>query len=471
MIFSSVLFLFRFLPLFMAVYFMAPKRMKNFVLLVGSLFFYAWGEPEYVILMVVSILFHYASVLLMERCLKSDCMRGAKIWITSILCIDIFVLALFKYSGFLPLPIGISFYTFQAISYSIDVYRKDSKAEKNLIIFASYITMFPQLIAGPILQYKSIEKEFHERSVSWEDIFCGIRCFIIGLSKKVLLANNAGLLWDQIKGQVMYGSSLSMMTAWLGVVLFAFQIYFDFSGYSDMAMGLGRMMGFHFIPNFRYPYLARSVTEFFRRWHISLGSWFRDYVYIPLGGSRKGIARQIFNLLIVWALTGIWHGAGLPFLCWGLWFWVLLVIEKVLKKAMSDMGRIDQTGGMIRHLTESMRWLYTMMAVLIGWCIFESPDLNFLILYLKCMFIPQKLTDPDSMYLLMENRSWLIIMTVAATPFGTRIRNRLRQLSEETYFANRIYFTAETVIMGALMILNISYLVSESYNPFLYFRF
>ena len=470
MIFSSVLFLFRFFPLFMAVYFTAPKRMKNFVLLVGSLFFYAWGEPKYVILMVVSILFHYAAVLLMERCLESDRMRGAKIWITSILFIDIFVLALFKYSGFLPLPIGISFYTFQAISYSIDVYRKDSKAEKNLIIFASYITMFPQLIAGPILQYKSIEKEFHERSVSWEDIFCGIRCFIIGLSKKVLLANNAGLLWDQIKGQVMYGSSLSMMTAWLGVVLFAFQIYFDFSGYSDMAMGLGRMMGFHFIPNFRYPYLARSVTEFFRRWHISLGNWFRDYVYIPLGGNRKGIARQIFNLLIVWALTGMWHGAGLPFLCWGLWFWVLIVLEKTLKFTMNKR-KTGHTDGMKRYLWGSMRWLYTMTAVLIGWCIFESPDMNFLILYLKSMFVPQKLADPDSMYLLLENRNWLIIMAAAATPLGVRIVSRMKQLTGEKGFENRIYFAAETVFMGVLMIFNIAYLVSESYNPFLYFRF
>ena len=471
MIFSSVLFLFRFLPLFMAIYFTAPKRLKNLVLLVGSLFFYAWGEPEYVILMIVSVLFHYAAVLLMERCLESDHKRCAKIWITGILCVDILVLALFKYSGFLPLPIGISFYTFQAISYSVDVYRKNSKAEKNLIIFASYITMFPQLIAGPILQYRSTEKEFHERSVSWEDIFCGIRCFIIGLSKKVLLANHAGLLWNQIKGQVTGGNSLSMMTAWLGVTAFAFQIYFDFSGYSDMAMGLGRMMGFHFMPNFRYPYLSRSVTEFFRRWHISLGNWFRDYVYIPLGGSRRGMVRQIFNLLVVWALTGIWHGAGLPFLCWGLWFWVLLVIEKSLQQAISDMGKIYQAGGMIRYLFGIMRWIYTITAILIGWCIFESPDLNFLILYLKSMFIPQKLTDPSGMYLLLENRRWLIIMTVAATPFGAGIVNRMRQLSEEKFFTDRICFNAEAVIAGVLMILNIAYLVSESYNPFLYFRF
>lgn len=471
MIFSSVLFLFRFLPLFMAFYFMAPKRMKNFVLLIGSLFFYAWGEPEYVILMIVSILFHYAAVLSMECCLESDRMRASKIWITGIICVDILLLALFKYSGFLPLPIGISFYTFQAISYSVDVYRKECKAEKNLIMFASYITMFPQLIAGPILQYRSTEKEFHKRSASWEDIVCGIRYFIIGLSKKVLLANNAGVLWNHIKGQVVQDSPLSMMMAWLGILAFAFQIYFDFSGYSDMAMGLGRMMGFHFMPNFRYPYLSRSVTEFFRRWHISLGSWFRDYVYIPLGGSRRGMLRQIFNLFVVWALTGIWHGAGLPFLCWGLWFWVLLVIEKVLQKVMSDMRRIYQTGRMIRYLTGVMRWLYTMIAVLIGWCIFESPDLNFMVLYLKSMFTPQKLTDPDSMYLLLEYKRWFIIMAVAATPLGAEIRNRLRQLSEKKCFESRIFFTAEAVITGALLILNIAYLVSESYNPFLYFRF
>ena len=470
MIFSSVLFLFRFLPLFMAVYFMAPKRMKNFVLLVGSLFFYAWGEPEYVVLMATSILFHYMTVLSMERCLESTRIRGAKIWITSIICVDVLVLALFKYSGFFPLPIGISFYTFQAISYSVDVYRKDSKAEKNLIMFASYITMFPQLIAGPILQYKSIEREFRERSVSWEDISSGIRCFIVGLSKKVLLANNAGLLWNQIKGQAAGGNMLSMLTAWLGVTAFAFQIYFDFSGYSDMAMGLGRMMGFHFIPNFRYPYLSRSVTEFFRRWHISLGSWFRDYVYIPLGGSRRGIVRQIFNLFVVWALTGIWHGAGLPFLCWGLWFWVLITAEKLLQPVISKM-KMCQTDKIIIDISGGLRWLYTMIAVLIGWCIFESPDLNFMVLYLKSMFTPQKLTDPDSMYLLLEYKRWFIIMAVAATPLGAEIRNRLRQLSEKKGFESRIFFTAKAVITGALMILNIAYLVSESYNPFLYFRF
>lgn len=470
MIFSSVLFLFRFLPLFMAIYFTAPKRLKNLVLLVGSLFFYAWGEPEYVILMIVSILFHYAAVLLMESCQNTDHMKAAKIWIISIICVDILILVLFKYSGFLPLPIGISFYTFQAISYSIDVYRKDSKAEKNLIIFASYITMFPQLIAGPILQYKSTEREFHERSVSWEDIFCGIRCFIMGLSKKVLLANNAGLLWNQIKGQAAGGNMLSMLTAWLGVTAFAFQIYFDFSGYSDMAMGLGRMMGFHFMPNFCYPYLSGSITEFFRRWHISLGNWFRDYVYIPLGGNRKGMARQIFNLFVVWALTGIWHGAGLPFLCWGLWFWILISAEKLLQPMMCKRKR-TQTDRIAAYLFCGMRWLYTMIAVLIGWCIFESPDLNFLILYLKSMFIPQKLTDPGGMYLLLEYKRWFTIMAIAATPLGAVIVNRLRQLSGNDYFEGRIYFTAETVITGVLLILNIAYLVSESYNPFLYFRF
>ena len=320
MVFSSVLFLFRFLPIFMICYFITPQRMRNITLFLGSLIFYAWGEPIYVILMLFSTISDYLHGLWINKCSRKS---TAKIFLVSSIVVNLAMLGFFKYTDFiiqcinsatgatipllnLPLPIGISFYTFQTMSYTIDVYRGEAKVQKNILDFGVFVTMFPQLIAGPIVKYTDIQDDIHNHKADMETISYGIKRFIIGLAKKVLIANNIGALWDKIS--LMNFSELNAMTAWLGVLAFAFQIYFDFSGYSDMAIGLGAIMGFRFPENFNYPYISCSITEFWRRWHITLSSWFRDNVYIPLGGNRKGGGRQIFNILIVWMLTGIWHG-------------------------------------------------------------------------------------------------------------------------------------------------------------------
>lgn len=331
MVFSSVLFLFRFLPIFMILYFAtylcpAARRMRNVILFLGSLFFYAWGEPVYVVLLLFSTLSDYVHGRLIDRFRKR---KIAKVLLVSSIIINLGVLGFFKYADFvigavnqlagtqiplleLPLPIGISFYTFQTMSYTIDVYRGKAKVQKNLLDFGVFVTMFPQLIAGPIVRYTDVQDDLRDHHGSIEDVSYGCKRFCVGLAKKVLLANNLGLLWEETAA--LGAENLSMLMAWVGILAFAFQIYFDFSGYSDMAIGLGAMMGFRFPENFNYPYISESVTEFWRRWHMSLGQWFRDYVYIPLGGNRKGTARQVLNILIVWILTGIWHGAGWNFL-------------------------------------------------------------------------------------------------------------------------------------------------------------
>ena len=375
MVFSSVVFLFRFLPVFFICYFLAPGRMKNGILFLGSLFFYAWGEPVYVLLMLFSTLSDYFHGLLLERCRKKSARRAV---LCSSVIINLLMLGFFKYADFLigawngitgmtvpllqlPLPIGISFYTFQTMSYTIDVYRGEVKAQHNLLDFGVFVTMFPQLIAGPIVRYKDVEKRLHKRRINPEHVSLGMQRFCIGLGKKVLLANPLGELWETVSK--MEYSGMSAMTAWLGILAFAFQIYFDFSGYSDMAIGLGYMLGFHFPENFRYPYVSTSVTEFWRRWHISLSSWFKEYVYIPLGGNRKGLPRQLINILIVWMLTGIWHGAGWNFLLWGLWFAFWLILEKLF------LGKV------LERLPEGIGFLYNGIVVLLGWVLFalETP--------------------------------------------------------------------------------------------------
>lgn len=367
MVFSSVMFLFRFLPIFMICYFVVPRRMKNFILFLGSLFFYAWGEPVYVVLMLFSTVSDYTHGLLVDR------FRGKKkatFFLISSIVINLLLLGFFKYADFLigvfntvagtaypilelPLPIGISFYTFQTMSYTIDVYRGDAKVQKNLLDFGVFVTLFPQLIAGPIVKYRQVENELHDRPMNVYKISYGAKRFVIGLAKKVLIANNIGALWAEIS--VMDYGSMSALTAWIGIWAFAFQIYFDFSGYSDMAIGLGACLGFTFPENFNYPYISRSVTEFWRRWHITLGSWFREYVYIPLGGNRKGLGRQLLNILIVWMLTGIWHGAGWNFLLWGLWFAFFLILEKIFWRKVCEV----LPGGFGR--------VYTCLVVLFGW--------------------------------------------------------------------------------------------------------
>lgn len=453
MVFSSILFLFRFLPIFIICYFLAPgKRMKNIILFLGSLIFYAWGEPVYVSLMLFSTVVDYALGRLI------DANRGkpaAKVFLATSIIVNLSLLGVFKYAKFLPLPIGISFYTFQTMSYTIDVYRGEAKVQKNILDFGVFVSMFPQLIAGPIVKYKVVAESLHDRPIDINQISYGVKRFVIGLAKKVLIANNAGELWEIICAMD-YGS-MSTLSAWLGVVAFAFQIYFDFSGYSDMAIGLGAILGFHFPENFNYPYLSASVTEFWRRWHITLGSWFREYVYIPLGGNRKGLGRQMLNILIVWALTGIWHGAAVNFLLWGLWFAVFLILEKLF------------LGKWLDSLPKLFSRIYTGLVVLFGWVLFAVE--KSIGSYFKAMlnFNQGSLLDAKGLYLGREYLVLLLVAVVASTPMISSWIEKLK--SSRTGYAMAVYRLGEKVIPPVLLLLSIAYIVEASYNPFLYFRF
>ncbi|MBQ7926977.1 MAG: MBOAT family protein [Lachnospiraceae bacterium] len=471
MVFSSIVFLFRFLPIFMICYFLAPGRMKNFILLLGSLFFYAWGEPVYVLLMLFSTVSDYMHGLLIGH------YHGrwqAKIFLISSIVVNLGVLGFFKYADFLigllngipgveisllqlPLPIGISFYTFQTMSYSIDVYRGEVKAQKNLLDFAVFVTMFPQLIAGPIVKYHQIDAQLHTRKADVQQVYQGVVRFVIGLGKKVLLANNLGLVWSQISGGVV--GELTVLTSWLGIICYAFQIYFDFSGYSDMAIGLGKVLGFHFPENFNYPYISASVTEFWRRWHISLSTWFREYVYITLGGNRKGLSRQLVNILIVWMLTGIWHGAGVNFLLWGLWYALFLILEKLF------------LGSLLKVLPKTVGRIYTWFVVLVGWVFFELQSAESIGTYLAGMFGVNGLgwADRQGVYVLLQQAVVLIIGAIGATPL---IKNSVKSLGKvESGGPMLVFRLGAAVSIPLLLLLCIAYIVDASYNPFLYFRF
>lgn len=471
MVFSSILFLFRFLPIFMICYFVSPQRMRNVILFLGSLIFYAWGEPVYVVLMLFSTVSDYLHGRGIAVCRGKS---AAKWLLASSLCINLLVLGFFKYCDFLiqafngiagtsvpilnlPLPIGISFYTFQTMSYSIDVYRGEAKVQKNLLDFGVFVTMFPQLIAGPIVKYTAVQDDLHTHRANMTQISYGCRRFVVGLAKKVLLANNIGALWEEISAVNFAG--MDIMTAWMGILAFAFQIYFDFSGYSDMAIGVGAVMGFHFPENFKYPYLSFSVTEFWRRWHISLSSWFRDYVYIPLGGNRKGLARQIVNILIVWTLTGIWHGAGWNFLFWGIWFAVFLILEK--------MG----IGMVLHYLPKTVGYIYTALVVLVGWVFFSVESFAGVVEYLKAMFglNGAGLFSRQALYLGGEYVILFVAAVLACLPLGHMIAEKLRK--SRTGYGMGLYFVAEKVVLGGLLLTSIAYVVAASYNPFLYFRF
>ncbi len=471
MVFSSILFLFRFLPFFMICYFAAPGRVKNFVLFLGSLIFYAWGEPVYVVLMLFSAVSDYIHGRLIDTRRGT---RAAKWLLASSLIINLLLLGFFKYADFLiqsvnavtgaaipllklGLPIGISFYTFQTMSYTIDVYRGEAKAQKNLLDFALFVTMFPQLIAGPIVKYRQIEGSLHVRRADIRDISYGVKRFVLGLAKKVLLANNVGLLWNAVKG--MDYTAVSVLTAWLGILAFALQIYFDFSGYSDMAIGLGSVMGFSFPENFNYPYISASVTEFWRRWHISLSSWFKEYVYIPLGGSRRGLPRRIINLLIVWMLTGIWHGAGWNFLLWGLWFAVFLIAEKLFWGEV-----LSRLPGLVGHV-------YCLIVVAVGWAVFELESVGAVRTYLGAMFGVggRVLRDRQALYLGRENLVLLVVCVLASTPLFAKIAGRLKD--SRAGLSRAAYRVGEKMVPVALLLLSIAYVTDASYNPFLYFRF
>lgn len=470
MLFSSITFLFIFLPLTLLLYYLVPFRMKNYVMLAASLIFYAWGEPVYIILMILSIILNYFCG--QDIYEKRDNARAMKMSLMFGVVMNLLILGFFKYYGLLmdtinailpidipyrvlALPIGISFYTFQAMSYLIDVYRKEVKPQENVLYFALYISMFPQLIAGPIVRYIDIEEQLKERSINSTKFGEGAMYFIRGLAKKVVLANTFGSIYEQVAAMQM--GSFSTLTAWVGAIAYAFQIYFDFGGYSDMAIGLGKMFGFEFLPNFNYPYIAKSITDFWRRWHISLSTWFREYVYIPLGGNRCTPSRHILNLLIVWMLTGLWHGAQWNFMFWGLYYGVILILEKYL------------WGSKIEKLPSAVQHIYAFVLVLFGWVFFFSPTLGYAGQYLKVMFgIGAKgIFDKQGFFMIFTNWLLIVIAILASAPRGYKLLKKITGCwqSEEV----RAIVTCAVYI--AMFLLCIAFLVTETYNPFLYFRF
>lgn len=467
MVFSSLLFLFRFLPVMILAYYAVPRRFRNGVLFIGSLFFYGWGEPVYISLLLFSTAVDFFHGKLIGKFLgegRRDLARGAVI---SSAVINLSLLGFFKYAGFLTetvnritgagilvpalaLPVGISFYTFQTMSYTIDVYRGKARVQDSIVSFGAYVSMFPQLIAGPIVRYSTIAGELDCRRETPEEFEAGVRIFLTGLAKKVLLANPMGELWTQVQGAA---GDRTVAMVWLGIFAFGMQIYFDFSGYSDMAVGLGRMFGFHFPENFRYPYISRSVTEFWRRWHISLGSWFREYVYIPLGGNRKGNARQAVNIMTVWLLTGIWHGAGWNFLLWGGYFGILLLAEKLV------------LGKRLERLPGALQTAYALLAVFCGWVLFAHDDLRTGLEYFRQMAglggIP--LLNGRTVYMIMTSLPLMAAAAVGATPAAAWAGRRMTDIPQV-----RICLP---VLTAGLLLLCTAYLVNAGYNPFLYFRF
>lgn len=464
MVFSSLTFLFAYLPIVLAVYYLVPMRWRNLVLLLVSLFFYGWGEPVYVLVMIFSILMNWIFGNFISRYRDSD-RKKAKHFLVGCIVVNLALLGFFKYWDFfasnlnhlglslpilrLSLPIGISFYTFQTMSYPIDLYRKQTDPQKSLVSFGAYVCMFPQLIAGPIVRYVDVAKQLDHRTLSRQSFYDGTRRFIVGLCKKVLLANNAGQVFETISHLPV--CERSVLTAWLGIILYAFQIYFDFSGYSDMAIGLGKMLGFDFPENFNYPYISDSITEFWRRWHMTLSFWFRDYVYIPLGGNRHGLKRQLINIMIVWLLTGFWHGASWNFVLWGVYYGVILIMEKLFL-----LKWLKKSPGWVRHV-------YTIFVFLIGWVLFAFTDLNAIGGYLSSLFFASGvLADGRAWFYLRDNMVLLIVSTIACTPIAKTGWNILNTEKGEVLVP---------VLTVAGLAVCTAFIVDASYNPFLYFRF
>lgn len=466
MLFSGIPFLYYFLPCTLALYFLAPKKLKNAVLLLMSLLFYAWGEPRYVLLMVAVIAVGYVFGLLIG---KTRGTKAAKLCLTLAVVTFLAILGWFKYSGFfaenfealtgmalaiprVALPIGISFYTFQIMSYTVDVYRGDTAAQKNPVTLAAYTAMFPQLIAGPIVRYVDVEKQLEYRTHSIEKVSLGIRRFTLGLAKKILIANALGELCDVFRAS----DDKSVLFYWLYAAGFMLHIYFDFSGYSDMAIGLGKIFGMDFMENFNYPYISRSVTEFWRRWHMSLGSWFRDYVYIPLGGNRCGKARQLFNIFVVWMLTGLWHGAAWNFVVWGLFFAVLLLVEKLF---------------LLEHLKRVpvLPRIYVLFAVLVSFVIFNAADMAQAMSDIGGLFGAGgiALSSVEAVFALRNYGFILLLAILGATPLPKMAASRM----ENSAGGAKLLAVAEPVVLTALLLVMTAYLVDGSFNPFLYFRF
>ena len=475
MVFSTPLFLFYFFPVTLGLYAIVPRGRifwKNLVLLLCSLFFYAWGEPTYVLLMLFSIAMDYGLGLWLEREKTRRGGRPKRVLVLAV-ALNLLLLGFFKYADFLigtvnaltgadlpllhlPLPIGISFYTFQAMSYIVDLYRGDVEVQRDIVSFGTYVSLFPQLIAGPIVRMRTVAGELRCREENFDEFGAGVRRFAAGLCKKVLLANTVGQVWESISA--MEAADMPVLTAWLGLLAFTFQIYFDFSGYSDMAIGLGRMFGFHFLENFDYPYISRSITEFWRRWHMSLSSWFKEYVYIPLGGNRHGLLRQIRNILIVWLLTGVWHGAGWNFVAWGLYFGVILILEKLFLLRLLD------------RLPRFFRHVYALLLIVLGWAIFAFDSLGDGLGLIRALFggYGQALWDSRSLYLLYSNALLLALLILGSTPLPKKLFDwASAKLLERPALAG----AGEMLLVGGGMVLSVAFLVDASYNPFLYFRF
>ena len=467
MVFSSLLFIFVFLPTILCVYYLSPRFLKNSIIVIASLIFYAWGEPIYILLMLFISVFDYVNGLMIDKYIEKKTICRVVLLIS--LIVNLGILGFFKYYGFLinninatldlniavvdlPLPIGISFYTFQSISYIVDVYLGKVKAQKNIISYATFVTMFPQLVAGPIIKYIDVVKQIENRKESIALFGEGAMLFIIGLSKKVLLANNIGIVWQNIKSCPM--EEISVLSAWIGIIAFTFQIYFDFSGYSDMARGLGKMFGFQLMQNFNYPYISKSITEFWRRWHISLSSWFKEYVYIKLGGNRVGSLKLYRNLFIVWFLTGFWHGASWNFIVWGLYFGVFISIEKIFL-----LKWFENKPAFIGHI-------YTLIVVVVGWVFFEFKNILQGISFIKIMFgFSSVFIDTNALYYIYTNAILFITLVICSTPLP---KNIVMKCQEKMRIANDI---AVPLIFPMLLFFCTAYLVNLSYNPFLYFRF
>ena len=464
MVFSSLVFMFAYLPITLLAYYLVPRQGRNIFLFIVNLIFYGWGEPKLVLLMVFNIFFNYIGGWLVDK-YRADA-KKKKLFLILTCVLDIGILAVFKYTGMITetlnmlpflnipelqisLPIGISFYTFQTMSYVIDVYRDDAPVSKNFITFGTYVALFPQLIAGPIVRYRDVAEQLVNRRETLEMFTKGVKLFMVGLAKKVIIANTMGTLTTNIFATT---DENGVVGTWVGMIAYTFQIYFDFSGYSDMACGLGNMMGFEFLKNFNYPYIAKSITDFWRRWHISLSTWFKEYVYIPLGGNRKGVKRQILNLLIVWGLTGLWHGAAYNFVLWGLYYGLLLILEKfVLKKFL------DRLPSFVQHI-------YTLFIIIIGWGLFYFTDVGQLGEFMVDLFnFGNGICGDQAFNLIMSNLPMLIIAAVASTPLATMLYTRFEH--------RRFMWIPETLYCMGVLAVSTASLVNQSYNPFLYFRF
>ena len=458
MLFSSLNFIFVFFPLFLLIYYLVPFKLKNIVLLIFSLIFYAWGEPKYIILLIIITLLDYICGIIIDKYKNNNKIKK----IIMVFCVvsNLLFLIFFKYTNFIidninglglhvktldiALPLGISFYIFQTMSYIIDLYKDKVPTERNFFNFLTYVSMFPQLVAGPIVRYEDVAKELKSRKIDFDSFAQGLFLFLTGLFEKVLIANNVGYLHSLIVKDI---SNISLFTAWLGIISFALQIYFDFNGYSTMAIGMGKMLGFKYPKNFNYPYIATSITDFWRRWHITLSSWFRDYVYIPLGGNRVKKYRWLINIMTVWILTGIWHGASWNFVIWGVYFGIILILEKLF------IGKI------IDKLPSFFKHVYALFLILIGWLIFFSDDLNLLYNYIPKIFANSNIIDNEFIFYIKNYMIFLVSGILFSIPIVNKI-NKTRAIRIITVF-----------VYVLLFVISISQLCSDSYNPFLYFRF